>query len=429
MVGKPDWWISGKTGSLSPLAQSKVWALATLSKRHDLYMPDESIAEEVEKVGGGHPSKQAIGKLRRQFEEDADWYPGKIAECAQKRGPKGTFTAGKKQAVARSAMAMKARGQEPSVADVIRQCPQATFNPDTGKPYSDKAILRVFKTQCYDQNPDNPWVHVEPLQKTALTPTLKLSRWQWAEDVLAMDRPGSWFHRHCIWLDPCNTIISSGQRAAFDEQQANYGRGARWMSQDSRKYSRNLRASPYAGKQQRGGDKRLWWFVIFFRGHVHFEYMPDDWEQTGEGMALMVSRLPGILRSHLGVGVPLPRAVVSDRGPGFYQSNSGRIVHAYADALKSAGFRPFAGDDASKQPADVPDVMLHETIVGWVRACLKSHPPRRTHSVEQNEEALRRAMEECRVHIEANYDVDSLSQSFPDRLCDLAAAKGDRLAH
>ena len=99
-----------------------------------------------------------------------------------------------------------------------------------------------------------------------------------------------------------------------------------WMSQGSRLYSRNLRASPYAtNKKNRWGDERQWWFVVFFRGRVLFEFMPVGWEQTGAGMSFFIARLPGILRKHLRDGL-LPRVVFSDRGPGFYQGSTGHIV-------------------------------------------------------------------------------------------------------
>ena len=58
----------------------------------------------------------------------------------------------KRQAIARSAMALKARGVNPSAADVIELCPQASFNPDTEEPFTNKYILQVFKTLCYDKD-------------------------------------------------------------------------------------------------------------------------------------------------------------------------------------------------------------------------------------------------------------------------------------
>ena len=73
-----------------------------------------------------------------------------------------------------------------------------------------------------------------------------------------------------------------------------------------------------AGFVRQRGDTRLWWFIVVARGKVHFEFMPDGWEQTGAGIAAFIVRLPAILRRMLGPHARLPRVVFSDRGPGFY---------------------------------------------------------------------------------------------------------------
>ena len=201
------------------------------------------------------------------------------------------------------------------------------------------------------------------------------------------------------------------------------------MSQDSRAYSRNLRSSPYASKQARWGDKRVWWFIVLFRGDLHVEFMPDGWEQTAEGMAMFVSRLESILRSRLGPSANLPRVVTSDRGPGFYQSCSGCITGGYSGALAEHGFRALAGEDASGQPADIPDVLLHETVAGWIRTYFKKHPCKVTQDVASNELAMKAMMRDCVSHIRANYDLAGLCAGFRRRLQELVDAKGDRLSH
>ena len=59
-AGSPEWWASGKVGALSPWAAAQVWALIKMSTAHGITMSDNDIASEVTKVGGGHPTKQAI---------------------------------------------------------------------------------------------------------------------------------------------------------------------------------------------------------------------------------------------------------------------------------------------------------------------------------------------------------------------------------
>ena len=54
---------------------------------------------------------------------------------------------------------------------------------------------------------------------------------------------------------------------SFQERHAGFGRAKRWISPGSQRSSRNLRASLYATKQARFGDKRLWWFMIAVHHH------------------------------------------------------------------------------------------------------------------------------------------------------------------
>ena len=146
-------------------------------------------------------------------------------------------------------------------------------------------------------------------------------------------------------------------------------------------------------------------------------------------MALFVSRLETILRTRLSAEAVLPRVVASDRGPGFYQSSTGHIVARYLRDLKAHGCRPFAGEDASCQPPDIPDVLPHETVAGWVRAFVKKHPIQRSLDLNDNEAKVKGVMHDCIRHIRKEYDVESLCHSFRGRLQALVESKGDRLSH
>lgn len=283
MPDSSDWWHGGKTGSLSPLAQAKIWALTTVSEKRELWLTQQEIADSVTKVGGGHPTQKAISNLQAQFGKDDDWYPGKNMDNAKNGGRKPVFTKQRKQAVANAAMALKKAGVEPTAAAVRERCPVATHNDETGEPLTDKCILEVLRTRCYDEGSEEPWDRMYPYQKTALSPELVRQRLTWARALLREATPGHWYHRHCVWVDPCSTILSDTPKAEFDEQMAAYGKGKRWMSRDTRTRARNSRASPYAGKQARFGDKRVWWFVVLTRGQVNFVMMADHWQQNGEG--------------------------------------------------------------------------------------------------------------------------------------------------
>ena len=168
----PAWWAGGKTGSLAPWAQAKVWALLEVSKERDLKLSQDSIARSVTKVGGGRPSQVAICKTRDAMEKDPEWHPGKTTVEAKKRGPKRILTPPKQQAIANAAMAMKRRGERPTATDLKRRCPDATFNPSTGLPVTDKYIYPVLKSKCVDDGAEMPWGHLQPNRKTALSPEI-----------------------------------------------------------------------------------------------------------------------------------------------------------------------------------------------------------------------------------------------------------------
>lgn len=75
------------------------------------------------------------------------------------------ITTAQENTIAQSAMNMKSKGLVPTVAAVVAQCPKATMNPETQEPFTSKVICQVFKSRCYDKNPDEPWEFRCPKQK------------------------------------------------------------------------------------------------------------------------------------------------------------------------------------------------------------------------------------------------------------------------
>ena len=118
---------------MTPWSLAKVWALHTVSGMKGLRLQHAEIAEMVTKVGGKHPSGEAIRQLRKQFDADPDWHPGKGAESAKRPGPKPGFTPHKKRRVAECAMAMSRRGEEATVQAVQVRAPSSCTNPDTNE--------------------------------------------------------------------------------------------------------------------------------------------------------------------------------------------------------------------------------------------------------------------------------------------------------
>ena len=429
MAGGLEWWTSGRHGTLSPWSQALVFALTTVSDKKSLNLTDTEIATEVVQIGGGHPTREAIRQLRDKFASDPQWYPGKKQDCSNLGGRPKVITGSQAHAIAKCAMSLKANGVEPTVSAVLSRCPTATLNHTTNQPFDSKVITNVFRTRCYDSDPNHPWQHLPPVHKTALSPELKDARLVWANEMLGKGHTSQWYFDNCIWMDPCSSIIPGSPKTAFDHKQSTYGKSKRWISANSKRQSRNLKASPYAGKQTQWADRKVWWQIVLCRGKVHIELMPEDWSQTGDGQAFMVSLLPAILKHMLGDGGPHPTIVFTDRGPGFYHPSTGNICQEYLAALQQHGFQPWAGECSKWQPPDIADVLLHETAVSWARHYMKKHPFKLSPSMDTNFTKLCKLVQSAVNHANSNYAVANLCHDLPKRLESLVCTGGDRLRH
>ena len=103
--------------------------------------------------------------------------------------------------------------------------------------------------------------------------------------------------------------------------------------------------------------RRVWLTIIWPK--------PAAWAPTGDGMAKFVKMLPAILSKVADAAGALPRVLATDRGSCFYHGATGHLVKAYAKAVTHEGFHTLTGDDASSPPPDIPDVLVHETVVAW----------------------------------------------------------------
>ena len=53
----------------------------------------------------------------------------------------------------------------------------------------------------------------------------------------------------------------------------------------------------------------------------------------------------------------------------------GHVTAAYDNAARQWGFCLFWAPDAKRQSPDMPDLLLHETAVSWVRGALRRTRP------------------------------------------------------
>ena len=127
---------------------------------------------------------------------DPEWYPGKTYR--KRPGPQAVLHGKKRKQVATSAMNLKKEGAEPTYAAIAARCPAAVVNPDTGKPVDKKLVYTVLKTDCYDRNPEDPWVCKPVYTRRFLPDDLMEQRLQWAKRLLQEGYTGGWFSRHVV---------------------------------------------------------------------------------------------------------------------------------------------------------------------------------------------------------------------------------------
>ena len=103
-------WKSGRRGNLCPLEQVRAIALrdaytdlpGALPKSGGQAALLSAIAERVTKIGGGHPSKEAIRLLLERYDADpSGWYPGKSDQA--KFGPSPVLNGAKRRCIATAA--------------------------------------------------------------------------------------------------------------------------------------------------------------------------------------------------------------------------------------------------------------------------------------------------------------------------------------
>jgi hypothetical protein len=422
-------WNHAPKGRLSPLEQTKAFAMREVMKKTgDGEVNFSTIADFVATVGKPgkpvqHPSREAIRLLFSRIDSADGWFPGKSFQT--RFGPEPLLTATKRKQIATTAMTLKKAGEEPTPAAVVLKCPRSTFNPVTRLPFSNESIRDIFTTECYDISPHNPWIFQRCLQKTWLPEPVRELRFQYAKRELLKLRTPVWYFNNLLWFDPCHSIIPAGPKKAADQNQLQKG-SRRYISNDAKMYSRNLRAPAYAKSQCGWGDRRFRWVLLLTRGRIHVEVMPEGWAEDAAGLAIFVERLPTILDDILGKKVAKPKVLFSDRGSAMFTPRTGIAQVAYADAAEAAGFRLYTGRDASAQPADLADVLLHETAISCFRKALNKAKPK-VKPWKETWVQFRSRVRRVESQANKNCDFRLLCCEYPTRLQVLKEKAGDRL--
>ena len=102
------------------------------------------------------------------------------------------------------------------------------------------------------------------------------------------------------------------------------------------------------------------------------------------------------------------------------------ITEGYRSALRQHGLKCFFKDNASVQPGELQEVMLHETTVAWMRQRLSKTRPQQAWT--ETREEYRSRLKTCAAYIGENYNVEGLCRESPTRLRQLKEAEGDRIS-
>ena len=182
------------------MEQSRAWALREVHRENGI--PEKKlytkIAAKLTKAGGKKkepPTSRAVLLLFEKIDGDDDWYPGKVAEgCGRKPALSGLA----RNAIKRSAEAMKRNGGEPTFNLICGSCPEAVKNPDSGSPVDKKRVYDVFREYCYDEGAEQPWKHRNRLTKNALPDVAIEKRLQWHKFMLKRGHTAEWYYKNLV---------------------------------------------------------------------------------------------------------------------------------------------------------------------------------------------------------------------------------------
>ena len=425
-------WKTARTGTLSPWSQAKAWGLKhaweLTHKDGTVHGRNTWIASHLYLEGGKpkkRPTGEAIGQLINKMTTDSEWFPGKIMGSGSLGGRPPAISETNQSVIARSAMALKEKGIEPTYPLVIAQCPNAAVNPETGAFVCKQVIYSIFESKCYDEDPAITWSNRSRSSKDALTPDEIAKRLRFGQYMESLNHSAAWYFRRVVWTDVCNDVLPFTEKKFTLQAQARKG-GKGWMSKGCETESYNLRGKKEQLKLSGSECMRVFWMPVLARGKLHLELLGSDFPgDHTSGMSTFVHKLRcGINARFQGEG-PKPDIVFVDRGGGFYAGN-GKITAEFAEALRENHFTNFHGRDASVQPGRSGDLWPHETAVSWVRERLKRSLPKEPWN--ENEEHFAKRLKAAAEHVNAHFDVKGLCREMPARMRKLVhEKKGDRL--
>ena len=144
-----------------------------------------------------------------------------------------------------------------------------------------------------------------------------------------------------------------------------------------------------------------------------------------EGAKLLVAAVRKALNIRF-QNASAPTILFVDRGPGFWAPNM-ENTPAFKEALQADNPKTYYKDDASRQPGNLQEVMLHETAVSWIRR--REATMRMTKPWEETPHQCSVRMKDIVQEINDTLNVDGLCRAFKERVNKLVERGGDRISH
>ena len=167
-------------------------------------------------------------------------------------------------------------------------------------------------------------------------------------------------------------------------------------------------------------------------GDMSSRILQSDWCQS----CLRSSRVRTADASNQTLGTNLPLSE-SDRGRWFLtfakcimlaKLQHQRLHHFFLSFfLSTNGLKAFNGDDASAQPGNLQELLLHETSVSWIRR--REKITRSTSPWKETAEQFTVRMRNIVQEINDTLNVEGLCRALPKRIQKLVDAEGDRITH
>ena len=189
----------------------------------------------------------------------------------------------------------------------------------------------------------------------------------------------------------------------------------------------NLPGKKSALRQNSWDAIRVWWAPILTRGKLHVEILGTEFPgETVEGAVLLAKAVRKALNIRF-QDTPAPQTLFVDRGPGFWATNSGKIMDDFKAALQENDLKTYYKNDAGRQPGNLQEVMLHETAVSWIRR--REALNRMTKPWEETPEQFATRLKGVVQEINDTLNVEGLCRAFKQRVQKLVDREGDRISH